>query len=74
MRVWDLTSGSEVARWPGEFPIIGCAALSGRPIKIGVGQKQGPPFVLELRKTPRRREADRAERGGQQKGGSRRWA
>jgi WD40 repeat protein len=74
VRVWDLTSGSEVARWPGEFPIIGCAALSGRPIKIGVGQKQGPPFVLELRKTARRREADRGERGGQQKGGSRRRA
>ena len=36
------TSGSEVARWTGEFPIIGCTALSGRPIKIGVGQKQGP--------------------------------
>jgi hypothetical protein len=72
VRVWDLTSGSEVARWPGEFSIIGCAALSGRPVRIGIGQKQGPPYLLELRKTSRRREAGRGERGAQQKGGSRR--
>ena len=74
VRVWDLTSAAEVARWPAEYPIVGCAALAGRPVKIGVGQKQGPPYLLELRKTSRRREPDRDQRGSQPKAGPRRRA
>jgi WD40 repeat protein len=56
VRVWELGlgSGAETARWTADYPVIGCAALSGRPLKIGVGQGQGRPCVLELRTGSRR--------------------
>jgi len=49
VRVWDLASGAELARWVGDHPIIGCTALPGPPVRIGVGQGQGPPCLLEFR-------------------------
>jgi hypothetical protein len=49
VQVWDVSSGTEIARWTGKQPIVGCIALAGRPIRIGVGQRKGPPFLLELR-------------------------
>ena len=48
VQVWDVSSRTEVARWTGKQPIIGCTALAGDPIRIGVGQRKGPPFLLEL--------------------------
>ena len=54
VRVWDLASGAETARWTADHPVIGCAALSGWPLKIGVGQGQGRPCVLELHAAPGR--------------------
>ncbi len=54
LRIWDLASGAETARWTADHPVIGCAALSGRPLKIGVGQGQGRPCVLELHAAPGR--------------------
>jgi WD40 repeat protein len=47
--VWDLATGTRVARWDGDYPIISCTALPGRPLKIGIGQQQGQPYLLELR-------------------------
>ena len=55
VRVWDVTTRAEVARWTGDYPIIGCTALPRRPLTIGVGQRQGPPLLLELLGTPGRR-------------------
>jgi WD40 repeat protein len=49
VRVWDLATGAAVARWVGDHPIIYCGALQGAPLKIGVGQGRGAPFLLELR-------------------------
>jgi hypothetical protein len=49
VRVWDLAAGTEVARWTGDYPIIACTPLSGQPFKIAVGQRQGQPYLLELR-------------------------
>ena len=48
-RVWDLAKLAQVARWDGDYPVVGCTALPGRPLKIGVGQRQGQPYLLELR-------------------------
>jgi len=48
VRVWDVSSKREVARWTGKQPVIGCTALPSRPIRIGVGQRKGPPFLLEF--------------------------
>jgi WD40 repeat protein len=53
IRVWDLVSRAEIARWSADHPVIECAALSGRPLKIGVGQGRGCPCILELHATPR---------------------
>jgi hypothetical protein len=47
LRVWDVTTRAEVARWTGDYPIIGCTALPGRPLTIGVGQRRGPPLLVE---------------------------
>ena len=49
VQVWDLASGTEIARWDGDYSIIGCTALPGQPLKIVVGQGQGRPYSLELR-------------------------
>ena len=49
VRVWDLATGKEVARWTGDSAIVACTPLSGRPLKIAVGQQQGQPYLLELR-------------------------
>jgi NB-ARC domain/WD domain, G-beta repeat/APAF-1 helical domain len=49
VQVWDVSSRTEVARWTGRQPIIGCILLTGRPIRVGVGQRKGAPFLLELR-------------------------
>ena len=49
VQVWDVSSRTEVARWTGRQPIIGCTVLPGLPIRVGVGQRKGPPFLLELR-------------------------
>ena len=54
VRVWDLASGAEIARWSADHPVIGCAALPGRPLRIGIGQGRGCPCVLELDAAPRR--------------------
>jgi WD40 repeat protein len=48
VRMWDLIAGSQVARWDGDHPIIGCMALSCRPLRIAIGQQHGPPYLLEL--------------------------
>ena len=58
VRIWDLTTGAEMARWTADHPVIGCAVLSGRSLKIGVGQGQGRPGVLELHTTQRRPESE----------------
>jgi WD40 repeat protein len=65
VRVWDLSISTEVARWIGDYPIIGCTALADRPLKIGVGPRQGPPFLLELRGTPGWRDGETPGNGGQ---------
>jgi len=49
VRVWDLATGKEAAHWTGDSAIIACTPLSGRPLKIAVGQQQGQPYLLELR-------------------------
>jgi len=49
VRAWDLAAGAEVAMWTADHPVIGCAALPGPPVTIGVGQALGPPVLLELR-------------------------
>ncbi len=72
VRVWDLVTGTEVACWIGNYPIIGCAALPGRPLKIGVGQGQGPPSLLELHGTPGWAADGSDHRGAQPRAGARR--
>ena len=54
VRIWELTTGTEMARWTADHVVIGCAVLSGRSLKIGVGLGQGRPCVLELRAEQRR--------------------
>jgi len=49
VRTWDADRGHESASWPAGHPVIGCAALPGQPLRICVGQGQGPPGLLELR-------------------------
>jgi WD40 repeat protein len=46
VRIWHLPTGTEIARWTGDHPIVGCAVLPGRPFRVGVGERQGPPFLL----------------------------
>jgi WD40 repeat protein len=53
VRVWDLVTQAEIASWTADHPVVGCAALPSQPFKVGVGQAQGPPILLELRETPR---------------------
>jgi WD40 repeat protein len=48
VQVWDVTSRTELAHWTGKQPVIGCTVLPGRPVRIGVGRRKGPPFLLEL--------------------------
>ena len=48
LRVWDVESGTEIARWDGDYFIVGCMALLGPPLKIVVGQRYGDPYVLEF--------------------------
>jgi hypothetical protein len=48
VRVWDVATRTEVARWTGDYPIVGCSVIPGQTLRIGVGQRQGPPFLLEL--------------------------
>jgi hypothetical protein len=50
VRVWDLATGQQRARWDGDFPVVGCTALRGEPMRIGVGQEEGPHYLLELRR------------------------
>jgi WD40 repeat protein len=52
VRVWDVATTTEVARWTGDYPIVGCSVIPGRTVRIGVGQRQGPPFLLELLSAP----------------------
>ena len=52
VRVWDLATRTEIAHWTGHHPIIGCTVIPGRTLRIGVGQRQGPPFLLELLGAP----------------------
>jgi WD40 repeat protein len=54
VRVWDVATGTELARWTADHAVIGCAALPGRSLKIGVGLGHGRPCVLELHVEPRR--------------------
>jgi hypothetical protein len=49
VRVWDLASGEEAARWSRDSGILTCIALPGKTLKIAVGQKRGQPYLLELR-------------------------
>lgn len=49
VRVWDLATGKEVARWTGDYAVIACTVLSGQPFKMAVGQQHGQPYLLELR-------------------------
>ncbi len=49
VRVWDLATQAEIACWTAAHPVVGCAALPGQPFRVGVGQAQGPPVLLELR-------------------------
>jgi hypothetical protein len=49
VRVWDLATGREVARWTGDYPVIACRVLPCQPVKIAVGQERGQPYLLELR-------------------------
>ena len=43
----------------GDYPVIGCTALPGRPLKIGVGQQRGQPYLLELRGERTTQQSDR---------------
>jgi WD40 repeat protein len=52
VRVWDVATRTEVARWTGDYPIVGCSVIPGQTVRIGVGQRQGSPFLLELLGTP----------------------
>ena len=52
VRVWDVATRTEVARWTGDYPIVGCSVVPGQTVRIGVGQRQGPPFLLELLGAP----------------------
>ena len=49
VRVWDVATGQQLARWDGDSAVAGCTALQGEPLRIGVGQWYGPPYLLELR-------------------------
>jgi len=49
VRVWDLATQAEVARWDGDYVVVGCATLPGLPLRIVVGQYQGQPYLLELK-------------------------
>jgi WD40 repeat protein len=48
VRVWDLTSRTEIARWTGDHPLDACAALPGEPLRIAVKQQGGQPYLLQL--------------------------
>jgi WD40 repeat protein len=65
VRVWDLATGTEVAHWVGDYPIIACATLPGQPLKICIGQGQGPPGLLELHGRPGWPAGGRPAGGGQ---------
>jgi hypothetical protein len=52
VRVWDLVTHAQIACWTADHPVVGCAVLSSQPLRVGVGQAQGPPVLLELRGTP----------------------
>ena len=58
VRIWDLATGTQVARWDGDYPIVGCTVLPGRPLKIGVGEQQGQPYLLGLRGEGTTRQSD----------------
>ena len=68
LRVWDVTTRAEVARWTGDYPIIGCTALPGRPLTIGVGQRRGPPLLVEPLGTPGWRPGESPEANDQREG------
>jgi hypothetical protein len=52
VRVWNLVIRAQIGRWDGDSPVAGCTALPGPPLRIGVGPRQGPPYLLELRGAP----------------------
>jgi WD40 repeat protein len=49
VRVWDLAARIELASWIGDFNVVACTVLPGRPLKFAVGQERGQPYLLELR-------------------------
>jgi WD40 repeat protein len=49
IQVWDLAAGTAIARWDADYPIVACDLLPSQPLKIAVGQRQGAPYLLELR-------------------------
>ncbi|MEO3808047.1 NB-ARC domain-containing protein [Sphaerisporangium sp. B11E5] len=51
VRVWALDTAQVrvVASWAGEDPIVHCNVVPGQPLRIGVGRRNGPPYLLELR-------------------------
>jgi WD40 repeat protein len=51
VRVWDLERRSEMARWIGDNPIVSCSILPGDDVRIGVGQRNGRPYLLALRRS-----------------------
>jgi len=49
IRVWDPATGMLIARWYGDHPIVGSSAIPGHPLKVGIGQRLGDPYLLEIR-------------------------
>src|ERR1700733_11414431 len=63
LRVWHLATGTQIARWDGDYPIFRCTALPGRPLKISIGQGRRRRRAAEQRSAADRQPAiDRAER------------
>ena len=52
VRIWDVATGEETARWTGGYSVTACAVLASHPLKIAVGQSRGQPYILELRAQP----------------------
>ncbi|GAA2888011.1 hypothetical protein GCM10010517_51920 [Streptosporangium fragile] len=48
VRVWDLDTGRQAADWAGEYPVVACGVVAGGTLKVVVGQRIGPPYLLEL--------------------------
>jgi WD40 repeat protein len=49
VRVFEISTRAEIARWTGDYAVLACAVLEGLPVRIGVGQRCGQPYLLEIR-------------------------